>query len=595
MIFMKIFKSNALSGILSKLCLLILLVAPAPAYGQGWMLIGHCNGEVATTSSIGVNNATDGIEVAALFSASMLEKYDDLQVLGINVGLANRLNVSKITAWVRETLEGDNLFEASLTKEEGIIKGWNKIMGVAAPLPEGKDYYVGYTLELKGASYPVSAVGEGREGKFLMKKGGQWIDMSEQGYGVLSIELVATASNLVPYDLMLKQASIPETIKIGSTVPLLLKVFNAGVETVKGFKVECSIENCYPILYDLEANICPNEYADIEVDFTPPFTVKMNDVSMNVAIKEIQGGEDSDISNNTVNVVFSVNRFDFAKRLLIEEFSTEKCTYCPQAAANLHRLLDEPEFENKISAIVHHVGFNTDWLTIPASNNYLWFYDGGAGNVYAPAFMFDRYGFDNSTPVSGGTDDYSSIKQRAEERLATAPKTALEATVEYDNENAMLNIHVEGERLSDYEGDRLTICIVENNIKARKQAGTTETFIHQHVIRDINEIWGYEIDWTSDSFTYDTSIHFNPSWIMENVEIIAFISKYDSTNYKNCAVDNVVTATISGGAAGEAEFVREIANGDAEYYTLSGLRVMTPATGLYLVKRGNKVTKEYVK
>lgn len=590
---MKILKTFTKSYILQKLCFVILLTSSLIAKAQGKVMIGDCNGEIAASSSIGVNYGSDGIEVASLFPASMIAKYEDPKVLGINVGLVSRLNISKINVWVRESLDGKNIFEASITKQDGIRTGWNSVPGDATPLPIGKDLYVGYTLTLSGASYPVSAVGESREGGFLMKIGNEWKDMSAEGYGVLSVQLIATASNLVPYDLALKQITIPETIKLGSTVPLGLKILNVGVEKVTGFKVECYIDNYETIVYNVNQEIESNEYADVELDFTPPLEEKDSEVVMRVSISEIQGATDADLSNNTLETVFSVNRFDFIKRLLIEEFSTERCTYCPRAAASLHELLAEPEFDDKILAMIHHVGFYTDWLTIPASNNYLWFYSGGTDNTYAPAFMFDRYSFDNSSPVSNGTDDYSSIKQKATERLSAVPMTALEAFVNYDAETSRLNIHVEGERRIGYEGNRLTICVIENNIPAKRQAGVTDEFIHQHVVRDINEIWGHEINWISDAFTYDTSIYFNPSWAKENVEVIAFISNYDSTNYKDCTIDNVVAGVIDWDNASVTEVTNDPDSADPEFFTLSGLKVSKPGTGLYVVKRGTKVTKEY--
>lgn len=587
-------KYGANSRILRFLTIIFFLALPLMAWAEGMVIISDCNGEIASSSNIGVNYGADGIEVASLFPASMFEKYEDLEALGVNVGLVSRLNISKINVWVRESLDGENLFEATLTKEEGIKSGWNSVMGERSPLPEGKALYVGYSLDLAGASYPVSAVGEGREGGFLSKVGGEWKDMYEDGFGVLSIELVATASNLVPYDLVLKQVILPETVTIGATVPMTLRVQNTGVEMVKGFRVKCSIPDYEAISYDVYQDVNSNEYADIELDFTPPMAEKCSDVAMSVSITELLEGEDADMSNNTAEVHFSVNRFDFVKRLLIEEFSTERCTYCPRAAASLHQLLEEPEFEGKISAIVHHVGFYTDSFTIPASNNYLWFYNGSTGGTYAPAFMFDRFAFDGGSPVTNGTDDYSSIKGRVTERLSETPMTAFEATAEYDAGTSRLNVHVEGERRTAYEGNRLTVCIVENNIQALHQAGVSDTFIHQHVARDINEIWGYEIDWTDDAFSYDTSFYCNPSWVKENLEVIAFISNYDASDYKNCTVDNAFNAVIDWRGAGINEVGPEGSSESAEYYTLSGMRVDNPAKGIYIVKRGNKVTKEFV-
>lgn len=592
---MNMFKRYKVSGMLKYVGAAMLAIAPLAAMAQGKVLIGDCGGEIAVSSTIGVNNGEDGIEVATLFPASMFDKYEDAEVLGVNVGFTSRLNISEVKVWVRETLDGANLFEATLKKEDGIKTGWNKVFGDPAALPEGKDLYVGYTLSLGGASYPVSAVGDSRPGGFLMHSSGEWQDLSKPGSGVLSVEMIATASNLAEYDLVLRQVVLPEAIKIGSTVPLILKIQNLGVETVDSFTVECNVDGYAPMKYEVKHPVESNEYADVEITFTPSMQEKCNDVEMNVSITEIDGGVDADVTNNSCKVHFSLNRFEFVKRLLMEEFSTEKCSNCPTAASLMHQLLEEPEFEDRIYAMVHHVGYYTDWLTIPVSNNYLWFFGGGTGSTFAPGFMYDRYSFDNSSPVNNGTDDYSSIKQKAEERLSLLPMTALEASAVYDPDTESLNIHVEGERIRGYEGNRLTICVVENNIPARVQAGASGEFIHQHVARDINEIWGYQINWEDDAFTHDTSIYYNPAWLRDNVEIYAFMSNYDSTNYKNCTIDNVIAASLDLGYAAVDEINDAECGGEPEYYTLSGLKVQNPSAGMYIVKRGTKVTKEYIR
>lgn len=572
------------------------MALPFAAAAEGTTVIGYCDGEVAKTSTIGDNHGSDHIEAASLFPSSMFESFEDLEIVGLNVGLSSRLNIADVTVWVRETLDGENLFEASLTKEEGIVKGWNRLAGNPLSLEEYRDLYVGYTLGLSGASFPVSAVGTSQTGGLYVNTDGEWKDMSEEGLGVLSVELVVSASNLVQYDLALRQVALPDNIRIGSTVPLCVKVFNAGASEVNGFGLECEVEGYEPVVFDIEEVILPNTYLDLTLDFICPVDVKSSEVPMCVRIKNIKDGQDANSSNDAMDVTFSMTRFDFKKILLMEEFSTEKCSFCPRGAAVLHDLINEPGNEGRILAVVHHAGFGTDWLTVPASNNYLWFYDGGKGSTYAPAFMYDRYPFDGITPVSNATEDYSSVKQKAAERLALTPMTALEINAEYDVESSDLNIHIEGERVEGYDGDRLTVYVVENEIAAKMQAGTSSPFTHQHALRAVNDIWGEQIDWDAENmFSHDVKLRINPTWDKKNLQLIAFISKYDASDFKSCHIDNAGEGKIDWHGAEINAVDQVFVDGEAEYFTLDGLKVTSPDKGLYIVRRGNQVTKEFIR
>ena len=53
--------------------------------------------------------------------------------------------------------------------------------------------------------------------------------------------------------------------------------------------------------------------------------------------------------------------------------------------------------------------------------------------------------------------------------------------------------------------------------------------------------------------------------------------------------------SVGVGIVSISDIEAEDANVAAEYYNLQGVKVENPANGIYIVKRGNKVTKEYVK
>ena len=88
---------------------------------------------------------------------------------------------------------------------------------------------------------------------------------------------------------------------------------------------------------------------------------------------------------------------------------------------------------------------------------------------------------------------------------------------------------------------RISIYLVENDIKARNQAGASagEAYIHNHVMRACNSTWGKVIDWNEDNtFEYSYDFTIKSAWNTNNMEIIAFVSDYNSSDAASCVVEN---------------------------------------------------------
>ena len=79
----------------------------------------------------------------------------------------------------------------------------------------------------------------------------------------------------------------------------------------------------------------------------------------------------------------------FTKKVVVEEFTSEKCGNCPSAVQMFEGVMAEASMKDKIIPICHHSGYQEDWLCSQAARDYVWFYGGSSGNV-APAFMIDR-------------------------------------------------------------------------------------------------------------------------------------------------------------------------------------------------------------
>ncbi|MDO4161014.1 MAG: Omp28-related outer membrane protein [Prevotellaceae bacterium] len=563
-----------------------LSLTTAMAQEDGQMIVSYCDGEVASSSTIG-STGERWIEAATYVPAQELSEYVNLKVAGINAGLASRINVDTLVVWVRKNLTDNNIFETTIYKggDPDILKGWNSLSGTPCSLDTENGIYIGYSIKQKGTCYAVSAVGEDREGGLFVNMDGNWQDRSAEGLGTLSVEMIIQADNLPTYDLSIETAEIPERVKISSSMPVGIYVKNKASKTITGFDVACEIEGLPAITKHVEQTFKPNDIQLVSLDFDVTTENKASNVPVTISIANLNEGEDINPENNSITETVNIVKYDFVRSVLMEEFTTESCSFCPTAASDLHTVLSEDKYSSNVLVIAHHSGYGTDWLTTPADRSYLWFYDNNG--TYAPAFMYDRYAFGNNTPVTSGTSGTDVIKEFLDARIAEPTHIALFPTAVYDETTSKIKVNVTGGRDEIEEDLRITVCAVEDNITAKNQNNGGSNFIHQHVLRSYNEIWGDEITWDeNDDFEYNCEIDYSNEWKKEDTKVIVFISAYNQSDNTKCAVNNAAQADIVWESTGIS--MPEATDSSVVFetlYDLEGRVVSTPSKGQLYLKR----------
>lgn len=499
------------------------------------MRLGYCNGEVASKGQIGISGENT-IEAAIFLPQSQLSIHVGNQIESIKAGLATKLNLTSLTVWVRSELNGENLAEGTA---ESIKKGWNDIFLTSPYTITGdKGLYIGYTFTQKGSAYGISTVGSYVENSLFIKLGNdsEWETPSE--YGIASIEAMIIGENLPKYDLSLISASTKEYYPIETPMPINIEVRNVASYTITGFDVECLIDGIDPIISHIDCDLAYDAVGSFNFEITPALTELKKDVKMIVSLINLKEGEDQLTDNNSQTLNFNVINKEFKRNVLIEEFTTELCPNCPYGTNTLHSTLEllEEEYPGRANTICHHSGYYTDWLTVGASEDLLWLFNSG-GSTYAPAFMSDRTGV-WSNP--GTAEKMADIFRK---RLDKPAYVSIEIDATYDNEERVLTVTATGERSMEFceNPARISIYLVENYIKARNQAGASagEAYIHNHVMRACNSTWGKVIDWNEDNtFEYSYDFTIKSAWNTNNMEIIAFVSDYNSSDAASCVVEN---------------------------------------------------------
>lgn len=355
-------------------------------------------------------------------------------------------------------------------------------------------------------------------------------------------------------------------------------------------------------------------------------------------------------SDNNPNIVVSGEvtgmAFEPEKRLMIEETTGVWCGNCPMAMYTLENLEKMPEYEGKILPVSIHVG--NDPMGVE-----LYEYMFGIGSV-APMMRVNRE--DNLIGVSAGLDlafDPAKGNTAAAAILKSLDKPALaDVTVEgeylYNGETLTgVEATVDFTPAVNMNGAELAIGFVltENNVynpkvsqawmqhnyvagsAEAKAAGNEWGFLpevvpyvrFQDVARQIYDFHGGENTLPARELKAGETVSYNVSLPLpvipenliqmnpDNLYLTAFVIDraspvYEMVNSARTALgdnpENKFTAKDLCDALGievGVDDVFEDVGSEPEYYSLEGLRVAHPSAGIYLVKKGNKVTKQIIR
>lgn len=128
------------------------------------------------------------------------------------------------------------------------------------------------------------------------------------------------------------------------------------------------------------------------------------------------------------------------------------------------------------------------------------------------------------------------------------------------------------------------------------QEGADDTYLHNHVERACNSVWGDPISWKGDDYVYSCDFDLDSQWRKDSLQVVAFIYNYDENDPNNCVVANAEAIDFKDLQTNAVRTV-DIADEDVDYYTLSGLKipVKTGAKGFLIEKKGGQRRKVFLK
>lgn len=534
--------------------------------------VGPCEGKIASTGIAKAGNCEVG--AALKFPQELLAPYSGGMITGIRVGLVNAEGMEGFNAWIRPSLDGGNLREASASPSAG----WNEIT-LDEPLAiDGNPFFVGYSFSQVKSVKCISAVGESIEGGLYIAKNGNWEEPSNKK-GVLSVELIVSHPSIPGTDIEITRVRFDSPVAPeGGTVRMNIDITGNALGTGDGFDVEYTVGNGKYLLHSdkwpmfretvtLSADLKSTE-AGIESDVPAPVSAT------------ILSDKDEIDSNNSRDAFMGFYTETRPRKVLIEEFTGQKCGNCPRAISTIHSCAEK--YPGKMAVIAHHVGYKKDDFTVEADYALEWFYGPAEEGTSAPAVMLDRTALPGNKVPMESIGYIDTFEPRFLQALDVPAFVTLNVLPVYSESE--MKIKVTGDALPLFKAvcpePRINIFIVEDGLKGEQAGISSEDFTHSHVNRlNVTEIFGDPVDLDNGEFEREYTVKVSPDWNVGNLEIVAFIGEYDPSDRTGCKVFNTASARADNSSVTE---VKDDAIVSTEYFTLDGIKATPYASGILI-------------
>jgi hypothetical protein len=346
---------------------------------------------------------------------------------------------------------------------------------------------------------------------------------------------------------------------------------NKGSGAVTSYRINYSIDGADTLSALIsDVNIAPSEETELTstVGWTPTEIGKTHNVK--VWVDSVNRTADEKPENNLGEIDVLINTGGVAiKRVLIEEFSTAPCQFCPDGAVVIENILGS--VDNTI-VVQHHAGFGTDLMTIPAHEAYA-----GAFAAGAPTATVDRIAFAGESKVGFSRNLWSS-RTIDQSKLETPVKIEMEVYVDSLTRKGRLKTFVTFLDFVDQGDLRLSLMVAEETVIGSgsgfdqvnyynsqqghpyyQKGNPIRGYEHKYVARMVlTDTWGDAVFGTSPTidsvyenvYDFTVSESFNNAQInIEELSFVGFVSyhnddvnKRDILNANQVGINHVNTA-----------------------------------------------------
>lgn len=573
-------------------------------------LVGYYTTDELAKYGIGIPGYGKNCKAAIDLTPEMLQAYDGMKVVAIRFGLCYKMNKSRVfISPINNKVMGEDVVSKDVASP---VKGWNTItLDEPYTISQDQEIFVGFDFiqnsTPKGNSYtedcfPISVVQAGRTDMPVLMfanipasaggSGEGWYSFGTEN-GNLSIQLIVEGDfadySVTPEDFGKISAAVNKESR------LTLSFNNLSKEAVNDLDYIMTIDGVAEAEQHVKLSEAVGTGDTGSLSLTIPAQAEAGQKALKIEITKVNGNV-NEAKDKVAEGELGVSATQYPRNAVVEEFTTEYCGYCPAGAKILASALAKVD-ETRTFTACHHAGYGTDWLTKSWDTDIVDLMFGNKGQ-FAPGIMFNRTS-DNLPKGQNTMGNVTSVNALGASVIAAfinnelngLADAALTVDVALSEDGNTANVTVNGECNESYdtESSLLTLYLTEDNIKAKSQNGASGKFYHNHVIRYANSSWGEQVEWDNKKFTKTFSVPLNSTWAKDKMKVVAFLSKHNKKNYKDCKIANSngkdleMSSGINGVVNGKQ--LTEVAR-----YTIDGVKLTAPQKGLNIVKMSDGST-----
>lgn len=597
--------------------------APAKALASNQAYISRNLGEIGNYGVGFSNYGPCELKVGSRLTSDLIKPYAGCRLVGARFALLAAVGEStfEVTPIVSGSGYGDKVATATISSTQ---QGWNEVtFNDPYTLTGDETFLVSYSYyqvtDYVAEAYPIACSGTAEDNYgFLVygnlgTAGTAWYSMGTT-YGNVMIQLIVERDTpFESYDLSVDAVSCAKFVQTdGSTVtPISVTLHNTGNETINAATLDFLVDDVKKgsVSFTADDNFTlGNSKKTLTAQMAFP---ELEAGSHTLSVKAVQvmgadpvGNTADDIAQTTFT---SFKQSKPHQKQLVEHFTSQYCTYCPQGYDMLNALA---ELRSDLAWVSIHDGYKDDEYTL---------YNNGGKTPDTtpittlvdcqenPDAAFNRYYVDDAwmnqyscIAIGIGFDsdyaDYISelFSGYLDESNTNWPAFAdMSIETSYDASTRNLNIKVYGNGVADVKTlmpqTNVTVYLSEDQLSGwqyNSDEQIMENYDHGNVLRKIvSAALGDPITWNGTSYEATYSVTLDEAWKAENMHVTAFLTPSKPVDERNAAVYQCETVKVGSSVDAINDLQQTVGAATiVARYNAAGQQIVAPQQGLNILK-----------
>ena len=514
------------------------MAAPARAnLGENQLIMGHYDTDDYASNGLGITGLPGVISISTILQPDELSMFMGGKIVKFRVALSASTPVTRVFAAPVSASGSIGQFTEWTCNVNAV--GWNEI-ALTTPyelnLDQNTSLMIGFDYKQTSSNYPISAVAVGNIYPSYIYYQGSWQDVGLDSYGNLGLQCIVESDNFPDYNINVSNLYVPTYTKLGEAISFTFASRNAGIAQSVAAGA-CT----YDILIDGNLVTTISNTSALTRNNTniqgsiPSGGLTSGSHTLTVTVNSLFGEPVENPASKSTSFIIYESGFD-RQMHLIEEFTSNSCTYCP-LGINLLKVLYN--MRDDIAMVAIHGNQSSVDPSNTAQCDTLFSYMGAGGWPYA---AFDRStGWEDDESIATGIGYYEQYHQQVAEELsnfldylAVIPSFAtININSKIDAETNEATITINGQLTPDFidimgQDAKLTVYLTEDSLIYRQlnQGTWVQNFQHDHVLRTaLGSVFGSALNITGETFKNEYTVTLPSTWNTDKMEVVAFISR----------------------------------------------------------------------